>query len=98
MYSALRAIDSLKVLLAPFVPFSAERVHRALGYEHPLFGAQHLVTYVERERTHEALVYDATQATGHWAPSALTPGQRLEPPKLLYKKLEETAVGVELHA
>jgi methionyl-tRNA synthetase len=41
VYSALRGIDSLKVLLAPFVPFSAERVHRALGYEHPLFGAQH---------------------------------------------------------
>jgi len=94
VYSALRAIDSLKVLLAPFVPFSAERVHRALGYEQPLFGAQHIVTYAERERIHEALVYDATPATGYWAPSALTPGQRLEPPKPLYKKLEETVVAV----
>jgi hypothetical protein len=53
------------------------------------------VTCAERERTHEALVYNATQATGHWAPSALTPGQRLEPPKPLYKKLEETVVGIE---
>ena len=88
----------LKVLLAPFVPFSAERVHRALGYEYPLFGAQQIVTYAERERTHEALVYDPTQAMGHWAPSAMTPGQRLEPPKPLYKKLEETVVGVELHS
>src|SRR5438128_1446087 len=64
MYSALRAIDLLKVLLAPFVPFSAERVHRALGYEYPLFGAQQIVTYAERERTHEALVYDPTQGHG----------------------------------
>jgi methionyl-tRNA synthetase len=95
MYSALRAIDSLQVLLASFVPFSAERLHHALGYEYPLFGTHHLVTYAERERTHEALVYDATRAMGHWAPSALTPGQRLEPPKPLYKKLEETVVGIE---
>jgi hypothetical protein len=56
------------------------------------------MTYTECERAHEALAYDATQATGHWAPSALTPGQRLEPPKPLYKKLAETTVGVELHA
>jgi len=95
VYTALCAIDALKVLLAPFVPFSAERLHRALGYEHPLFGAQHIVTYAERARTHEALVYDATQARGHWAPSALTPGQRLEPPQPLYQKLEEPVVGVE---
>ena len=95
VYTALCAIGSLKVLLAPFVPFSAERVHRALGYEHPLFGAQHIVTYAERARTHEALVYDATQARGHWAPSAMTPGQRLEPPQPLYQKLEVPVVGVE---
>lgn len=77
------------------MPFSAERVHRALGYEQSLFGVQHIVTYAERERLHEALVYDATQATGYWTPSALTPGQRLEPPKPLYKKLEETVGAAE---
>ena len=88
VYSALRAIDSLKVLLAPFLPFSAEYLHRALGYEHPLFGSQDIVTYTERERTHDALVYDVTCATGHWVPSTLLPGQRLAWSTPLYTKLD----------
>jgi methionyl-tRNA synthetase len=88
VYSALRAIDSLKVLLAPFIPFSAEHLHHALGYEHPLFGAQDIVTYTERERAHEALVYDVTRATGHWVPSTLPPGQRLTWSTPLYTKLD----------
>lgn len=94
MYIALRAIDSLKVLLAPFVPFSAERLHQAFGYEHPLFGTQHIVTYAERERTHEALVYNAAHATGRWAPSTLASGQRLAWSQPLYKKIDTAADGI----
>ena len=90
VYTALRCIDSLTVLLAPFIPFSAERVHQALGYEQPLFGTQELVTYRERERSHDALVYDATDATGRWEPSTLAPGQRLTWSQPLYKQLDVT--------
>ncbi len=88
VFTALQAIDSLKVLLAPFLPFSAERVHRALGYAAPLFGTQRIVTYAEAERSHDALVYDAAQATGTWKPSTLTPGQRITWSHPLYTKLE----------
>jgi methionyl-tRNA synthetase len=88
VYTALRAIDSLSVLLAPFLPFSAERVHHALGYEGQLFGTQHIVTYTECTRTHEALVYEASAATGRWAPSDLPPGQHLVWSQPLYKKLD----------
>ena len=38
IYTALRAIDLLKVLFAPFLPFSCERLHTYLGYSQPLFG------------------------------------------------------------
>ena len=38
LYVALRAIDSLKVLLTPFLPFSAQRLHEALGYEDVIAG------------------------------------------------------------
>ena len=31
LYVALRAVDNLKVLLAPFLPFSAQRLHSTLG-------------------------------------------------------------------
>jgi methionyl-tRNA synthetase len=96
VYTALRAIDSLKVLLSPFLPFSAERLHRALGYEAPLFGEQRIETFEEETRTHEALIYDPSSATGRWEASQLRPGQRLERPKPLYQKLEESVAEEEL--
>jgi len=96
VYTALRAIDSLSVLLAPFLPFSSERLHRLLGYQRPLFGAQRIVTYDEGQRSHEALIYEAADAEGKWGPGDLPPGQRLEEPKPLYKKLDEEVAAVEL--
>jgi methionyl-tRNA synthetase len=95
IYTALRAIDSLKVMLAPFLPFSAERLHRALGFEQPLFGNIRIETYQEADRGHEALVYDAGPAAGAWQPSALQPGQALRQPEPLYRKLEDEIVEQE---
>ncbi|NIS78742.1 MAG: methionine--tRNA ligase [Anaerolineales bacterium] len=95
VYTALRAIDSLKVLLSPFLPFSTERLHTTLGYEQPLFGEQRIETYQESERSHNALTYDASRATGSWAPSELEPGRVLKKPKPLYKKLDDDVVEQE---
>ncbi|MCX6070884.1 MAG: class I tRNA ligase family protein, partial [Chloroflexi bacterium] len=95
VYTALKAIDSLKVLLAPFLPFSSEKLHTLLGYEEPLFGELKIVTFAEATREHEALVYDGTRATGRWKPSTLAPGQRLQPPVPLYKKLDDSIVEEE---
>lgn len=95
VYTALKAIDSLKVLMAPFLPFSSERLHRLLGYTLPLFGEQRIVTYQETTRDHDALVYDGANASGRWAPSDLRPGQRLEPPAPLYRKLDDSIVDEE---
>jgi len=95
VYTALLAIDSLKVLLAPFVPFSSEKLHGILGYERPLFGRQEIGRYDEADRSHEALVYDGSGASGRWEPSRLTPGQRLELPVALFRKLDEVIVVEE---
>jgi methionyl-tRNA synthetase len=96
VYTALRAIDSLKLLLSPFLPFSSEQLHRLLGYSRPLFGELRIVSYDEHSRSHEALVYDPAEASGAWEPSALPPGQSLEPPTPLFPKLEEAIVNQEL--
>ena len=40
-------IDNLKILLAPFLPFTAERLHEYLGYDGQLFGDQEIETYHE---------------------------------------------------
>jgi methionyl-tRNA synthetase len=95
VYTALRAIDSLKVLLSPFLPFSAERLNKALGYDQPLFGEQVIKTIEEQERAHDVLTYDHAQAAGRWAHSELKPGQRLGKPAPLYKKLDEAIVEEE---
>ena len=95
VYTALRAIDNLKVLLAPFLPFTSERLNLLLGYQQPIFGDIQIASFDEEARTHEALVYDASRATGRWAPGDLQPGQRLLPPAPLYKKLDDSIVEQE---
>jgi methionyl-tRNA synthetase len=95
VYTALRSIDSLKVLLSPFLPFSAERLNTTLGYDQPLFGEQKIVTIEEEQRTHGVLTYDASRANGHWVHSELKPGQRLGKPVPLYKKLDDSIVEQE---
>lgn len=95
VYTALRAIDSLSVLLAPFLPFSCERLHRLLGYDRPLFGSQRIETYAEESRSHEALIYEAGEAGGEWRASALPAGQKLEEPEPLYKKLDDEVADSE---
>ncbi len=95
VYTALRAIDSLKVLLAPFLPFSCESLHQTLGYEQPLFGQQRIERFEEDSRGHEALIYDASQASGRWGPSTLEPGRAFSKPKPLYRKLDESVAEEE---
>ncbi len=98
IYVALRAIDSLKILFAPFLPFTSERLHQYLGYEGPLFGQSYTQTFEEAGgRVHEALCYDASDATGAWKPSELPPGQSLRRPKPLFKKLDKSIVEEELN-
>jgi methionyl-tRNA synthetase len=96
VYVTLRVIDNLKMLLSPFLPFTCQRLHEMLGYEGQIFGRQCTQTFTETERSHTALCYDASQATGWWEPSRLPAGQALRQPSPLYKKLDEDTVEKEL--
>jgi methionyl-tRNA synthetase len=95
VYTALRAIDSLKMLFAPFLPFSSERLHHMLGYEQPIFGELQIETFEESERSHEALTYHAGRASGRWQASELAPGQKLQSPEPLYRKLDDELIEQE---
>ncbi len=96
VYTALKAIDSLKVLFAPFLPFTSEQLHQYLGYDGKLFGSQRVETYPDAKLgQHTTLTYDPAGATGRWAPSDLKPGQPLRQPGPLFKKLEEKIVEEE---
>jgi methionyl-tRNA synthetase len=88
IYTALRIIDNLKVLFSPFLPFSSERLHRYLGYTHLLYGDQYIEAQQDKLGTHNTLRYRPAQQGGCWEPSNLQPGQHLEQPAPLFKKLD----------
>ncbi len=95
IYTALRAINSLKVLFAPFLPFTCERLHTYLGYMQPLFGSQYVEEVRDSLGAHAVLCYQPDQASGKWEPSQLAAGQRLEQPAPLFKKLDESIAEEE---
>jgi methionyl-tRNA synthetase len=95
-YVALRVIDSLKLLLAPFLPFSSQQLHETLGYEGSLFGVQEVREYQENSRKHNGLTYRYDWQGDLWKPSNLQPGQALRAPQPLFRKLDDSIVQEEL--
>jgi methionyl-tRNA synthetase len=96
VYTALKAIDSLKVLFAPFLPFTSEKLHTFLGYDGSLYGEQYIETIKDSLGEHTVLRYRApAPAVEAWQPSNLQPGTTLREPGPLFKKLEESVAEEE---
>ena len=96
LYVALRAIDSLKVLLTPFLPFSSQRLNEMLGYDSVLAGPLEFLTVEEGNgKEHMVLTGDYESWNGSWAPSELQPGQSLREPTRLFIKLDAEQVVAE---
>jgi methionyl-tRNA synthetase len=95
VYTALRAIDSLKVLLAPFLPFTCDRLHGYLGYDGKLFGEQFTEVQADALGEHRVLRYRPAQNGTAWQPSQLPAGQALRQPAPLFRKLDESIVAEE---
>ena len=99
IYTALRAIDSLKLLFAPVLPFTSEKLHSYFGYETPLFGEQYTQEISDRLGTHTGLRYRGVGRDEippyQWQPSGLKPGAKLSQPAPLFKKLDEKVVEEE---
>lgn len=95
IYAAIRAIDNLNVVLAPFLPFSAQKVHEMLGYEGQIFGDLKIETYGEGDDAHQVLVYDATRQIGTWQPRHIEGGRTMQEPSPLFVKLEPEIIDEE---
>jgi methionyl-tRNA synthetase len=95
IYTALRAVDSLKTILAPFLPFTSEKLNRFLGYDRPLFGEQFVQVQHDHLGEHIVLRYNASDGCGKWLPGQLQPGQALPEPSPLIKKLDEKTAEIE---
>jgi methionyl-tRNA synthetase len=100
VYTALKAIDSLKVLFAPFLPFTSEKLNGFFGYETPIFGEQYTETVKDSLGEHRVLRYRPSTSPSvllsiNWKPSNLMPGAKLNPPAPLFKKLDESVIEEE---
>ena len=107
IYTALKAIDSLKILFAPVLPFTSQRLHEFFGYETALFGEQYTEIVKDSLGQHKVLRYKAVGRDGReastpvdlppdlWKPSDLKPGQKLNQPAPLFKKLDEKVAEEE---
>ena len=95
IYTAILAIDSLKTMLAPFLPFTSEKLHTFLGYDSPLFGEQTTQVVTDGLAEHAVLRYDPQTATGSWQPGTIQPGRIMRQPGPLFRKLEPKIVDEE---
>ena len=97
IYTALKAIDSLKLIFAPFLPFTCEKLNGFFGYETPMFGEPYTESVSDSLGEHTVLRYRVGQIGNSpiWKPSELKPGAKLNQPSPLFKKLEEQIVEEE---
>ena len=96
IYTAILAIDSLKILFAPVLPFTCEQLHQTLGYEKTLFGEQYTEEITDNLSTHTALRYRPGEICCNWHPSEIQAGREFHTPKPLFKKLDPEVAEQEL--
>ncbi len=95
IYTAIQCIDMLKLLFAPFLPFTSQRLHEILGYTRPLFGTQYTEMKNDELGDHKVLRYDASMADGKWEVNRLAAGASFNAPTPLFKKLDVQIVEDE---
>jgi methionyl-tRNA synthetase len=96
LYVALRCVDDLKTMMAPFLPFSSQIVHELLGYEGVLSGPPDAGNHVDEDGSvHAVLTGDYGSWVGRWSPGQLPVGQALHKPRPLYRKLDPESVVAE---
>jgi methionyl-tRNA synthetase len=94
IYTSLKAIDSLKVMFAPFLPFTSEKLNGFFGYKSPLFGESYTEQIKDSLGEHTVLKYHGIPGN-QWKPSELKPGVKLNLPAPLFQKLDDSVIEEE---
>ena len=96
LYVSLRAVDSLKTIFTPFLPHTSQQVHEMLGHDGFIAGPLEFREVDEGGQAHQVLTGDYASWVGSWEPSDLRPGQALQEPRQLFRKLDDSVVEEEL--
>jgi len=100
VYTAMQAIDWIKLIFSPFLPHTCELLHSFLGYERPLYGSLITRDIEDDLSTHEVMLYEPGDALSAgeddlWVPTTLVPGAAFRKPSPLFKKLDHSIVDEE---
>ncbi len=100
IYTALQAIDGLKIIFSPFLPHSSEKLHSYLGYEKTIYGSLVTEEVEDDLSTHTVMLYDpgdslTAGSEDLWKLSDLPPGKSFKQPSPLFQKLDESIVEEE---
>ena len=89
LYVALQAINNLRTIFTPFLPFTCQKLHELLGHEGAIAGELVFEQRTEANgETHQVLTCYPETWVGTWAWQDLPADQKLHAPTVLFKKLE----------
>ena len=95
IWTALQAVASINVLLAPFLPHAAERLSGYLGEDVPFCGKSTTAGIDDALGRHAVLRYQPGPAGGRWAPAPIPAGRQLRPFEHLFAKLPSDTAETE---
>jgi methionyl-tRNA synthetase len=98
LHVALQLVDDAKALLTPFLPHSADAVHRMLGHAEPWSGQPELqeVDDLDGGPGYPVLTGDYAASAAVWESRPLPVGTPIAPPTPLFRKLDPSVVDEEL--
>ena len=100
IYTAMQAIDWLKILFTPILPHTSEKLHQYLGYEKSLFGELKTQHVEDDLSSHTVMLYNpansmTSEGVDLWTPTELVPGKTFQKPVPLFEKLDASIVEEE---
>ena len=98
LHVTAQAVDDCKTLLAPFLPHTAQRIHKQLGRESRFTDRPDVreVDDLDGGHGYPVLMLNADRGTGHWASTPIVPGTRITAPTPIFAKLDKSVVDAEL--
>jgi methionyl-tRNA synthetase len=93
---ALQAVNNLKMMFTPFLPFSMQRLHDLLGFDDVIAPMPEVSTVDEEGWGTHRVLGGSYPAAARWQVQRLEAERPLRTPVALYKKLDDSVVEEEL--
>ena len=96
VHVALQCVADLGVMMAPFLPFTSQRLHEMLGEAGQLAPLPEFQEAASLEDPHLVLRTDLSTAVARWGPVDLPAGRPIAPPLPLFRKLDPAVAAAEV--